>query len=74
LRWIDHAHRSVDAEHLQILDERRGDPFEGRLEIKDLEFQLLALVVDALAVLDCPAGLIEQLARLLQLVANVAGT
>ena len=49
--------RRIDAEQLEVLDEGRVDPLEGRLEIQDLELHLLAFVVHPLAVLDGPAGL-----------------
>ena len=62
----------VDAEQLQVFYVGRGQPLEGLLEGQDLELERLALGVDAHAVLDGPARLVEQLAGFDQEVAVLA--
>src|SRR4029077_3803759 len=66
LNRIDDAQGRIDAEHPEVLDEWHVVRLEGRLVDQELDRPRLALRIDALAVLDHVAGLLQQLRRLAQ--------
>jgi hypothetical protein len=67
LAGVDDAQRGVDPDLLQRVDVGQGDDLVARVVAKDLDGELVALVIDHLAVADLPARLCEELHRLLEM-------
>ena len=75
LRGVDRcARRAVMPSRFRFCGKGQHDALELRVVEQDLEVEGLAgLVVDELLVLEAPAGLLQQLERLAQPVADIAG-
>ena len=69
---IDQPDLGRDAEFLQVLDEGRDDALELRRDDEELDFHGLAAGAGKPGILDCPAGLAQQLERRAQVAPRVA--